>query len=266
MKLAVSKELCKICTVVIIWLVFVMSVTSCGHSSIINNGEGEGDKLSMGPTVSEYFGKTEGMAFLKLEILEIYDDAFKNKIDIAFQADLIMLRCNLIADLHESGMEVNREVIVPVFSQDADVNDCKNWLSAFDVIYVKTPSYANNTYITDDNTEMTLKTNMAPCDMLLYDVLPVINGAVYINMVDEFHEEQRVEYMPYSEISGIDDFCYEGISCEEFEANVRELSKEYDTKELNKENIYEKEECKIYSWFVELHNAFLDIFNNIFCK
>lgn len=230
MKLAVSKELCKICMVVIIWLAFVMSVTSCGHSSITNNGEGEGDKLSMGPTVSDYFGKTEGMVFLKLEILEIYDDAFKNKIDIAFQADLIMLRCNLIADLHESGMEVNREVIVPVFSLDADVNDCKNWLSAFDVIYVKTPSYANNTYITDDNTEMTLKTNMAPCDISLYDVLPVVDGYVRINLVDEFLEEQRIENLPYSRIYGMEEFCYDGISCENFEDNVRELSKSDDTK------------------------------------
>ena len=265
MRLAVSKGLGKICMVVIICLIFVLPAVSCRQNSITNSVTVETDKA---PSVKDYFAKTEIMVFLKLEVSKIYDQVFVSKSDIGnrYGVDRIILECKVLTDLYESEIEIGEKVIIPLYMGGSNINDYKNWFNSLDFIYVRTHPYSVNEYVSKNDFETSIQTDMNRCDMLSYDVLPVIDGAVYINMVDEFHKEQGIEYMPYSEISGIEDFCYEGISCEEFETNVMELSKEYDAKEQEKESFYEKEKCKIYSWFIEFCNAFSRVFHYIFCK
>ena len=54
-----------------------------------------------------------------------------------------------------------------------------------------------------------------------------------VEEVDDFLDERNVIYMPQDNIVYMDSFCYEGISCEEFENNVRELSAYFDSKYEN---------------------------------
>ena len=241
MKLVVSKGLRKICSVILILLILMLSATSCNFRFI---SDIDSDPC---PSILNSYSKTERSVFLKLEIVNIYDEVFIDQRDIAFPYDSgkILLECKVLDDLYESGVKPNEKIIIPIFlthtflegddyvRKDLPLSDVKTLLSSFDCIYIKTERNSECTYVVKDSTETSVKTVFMPCDMSLYDILPSVDNKVCINLIEDFFNQKCITNLPYYEIVYMDSFCYEGISCEEFENNVRELSAYFDSKYEN---------------------------------
>ena len=199
------------------------------------------------PTVMEYYNKTEYTVFLKLKITKIYDEVYIDKKDSALlgAARLVMLECSVVKDLYNSGFDIDQKIVLPVFLnqcflendspvyKDLDINDVKSFLSKMDCIYAITRSYINETFIVENNSNMKIHTNLTPCNLSLYEVLPSIDGKLSINQLDNFFREIHVEHLPHFDIYGMYWFCPEGITCTAFEDNVKKLSEYFDNK-LNK--------------------------------
>ncbi len=92
---------------------------------------------------------------------------------------------------------------------------------------------SDNTYIVKNNSTIEVHSNLSHCVLSFYDLLPSIDGKLSLKQLDTFFAEIHVDYLPHSEIYGMDSFCPEGITCAMFEDNVRKLS-EYFDKKLNK--------------------------------
>lgn len=251
MKRSVSKLLRKISVVILLCLLLVLSVTACRQNTPNNDGKNDNLKTifekmdSMETTtVLDYYPKIESSAFLKLEILKIYDEVYIDKKDIAVPraSGIVLIECNVIKDLYENGFEQNSKVVVPIFLnqcfiendspiyKDVDIADIKTWLSVQDHIYVKTQLRTNETFVVKSNPAIELQTNLLPCNISLYEILPSKEEKIYIDQVNNFLSEKNIEYLPYSEIYGMDTFCPNNILCTTFESNVKELSKYFDSK------------------------------------
>ena len=199
------------------------------------------------PTVLEYYNKNEYTVFLKLKITKIYDEVYIDKKDSALleAARLAMFECSVVKDLYNSGFDLDQKIILPVllnqcfFENDSpvyknlDINDVKSFFSEVDCIYAITHSYINETFIVENNSNMKIYTNLTPCDLSLYEVLPSTDEKLSINQLDNFFRKTHIEYLPHTDISGMYWFCPDGITCTAFENNVNKLSKYFDTK-LNK--------------------------------
>lgn len=237
--------------VLLILLIVSLFATGCGQNNPNSDGTNDNSKNfyeSMDnmeiTTVLDYYSKTESSVFLKLEILKIHDEVYIDKKDIAIPraSGIIAVECNVIEDLFESGFERNSKVVVPIFLnqcfiendspiyKDIDITDVKTWLSVQDHIYVKTQSYTSETLVLKSNHTIELQTNLLPCNISLYEILPSKDEKICIDQVSNFLSERHVEYLPCSEIYGMDSFCPNNISCTTFESNVKELSKYFDSK------------------------------------
>lgn len=273
MKLAVSKALRKIGVVVLLCLMIVLSATACGQNNPAGNDATnkdtgtEGDTTNNGnvstnvsddffasmedmeqiSTILNYYDKTENTVFLKLKITKIHDEVYIDKKDLATQgaSGIVMLECIVVKDLYDSGFDLNQKIVLPVFLnqcffendspvyKDLDIDDVKSFLSKTDHIYVTTRLNTNESFIVKNDSTIEVYTNLSPCNLSLYELLPIVDGKLSLNQLDTFFAEKHIENLPRSEIYGMDSFCPEGILCTTFENNVRELSEYFDNK-LNK--------------------------------
>ena len=252
MKLSVSRALRRISMVVLLCLLAVLSATACGQNTptdgATNNGtdiDGDttnNDEISTSvpdnffasmedmeqiPTILDYYRKTEKNVFLKLEITQIHDEVYINKNDLATQgaSGIVILECCVEKDLYDSGFELNQKIVLPVFLnqcffendspvyKDLDIDDVKSFLSNTDHIYVTTRLNTNESFIVKNDSTAEVYTNISPCNLSLYELLPSVNGKLALNQLDTF--------------------CPEGITCDMFESNVKKLSEYFDNN-LNK--------------------------------
>lgn len=200
------------------------------------------------PTILSCYAKTEFAVFLKLEISKIYDEMYIYKSNIPMQdpAGYMMVECTIAEDLYERGFERGQKIVVPVLLKEVpqennprvlrnlDVSEVKEWLSGMDYIYVKTNSYYEKTqsykkeaFVVENNHATELQTAQMPCVMSFYELLPSVDGKVSPKQLDDFLYKRNITKI---EIYGMNEFCYDGIPCAEFEDNVRELSKYFDNK------------------------------------
>mgnify|MGYP003301100401 CR=1 FL=1 len=248
MKSSVSKLLIKISVVILLCLLLVMSVTACRQNipnsdNISKNFFETMDSMEI-TTILDYYSKIENSVFLKLEIVKIYDEVYIDKKDIAIPgaSGIVLIECHVIEDLFESGFEQNAKVVVPIFLnqcfiendspiyKDIDITDIKTWLSVQDHIYIKTQSRTSETFVVKSNHTIELQTNLFPCNISLYEILPSKEEKICIDQVSNFLSEKSIDYLPCSEIYGMDTFCPNNILCTTFESNVKELSKYFDSK------------------------------------
>ena len=199
------------------------------------------------PTILDYYRKTEKTVFLKLKITQIHDEVYINKNDLATQgaSGIVILECSVEKDLYDSGFELNQKIVLPVFLnqcffendspvyKDLDIDDVKSFLSNTDHIYVTTRLNTNESFIVKNDSTAEVYTNILPCNLSLYELLPSVNGKLALNQLDTFFAEEHIENLPHSEIYGMDSFCPEGITCDMFESNVKKLSEYFDN-HLNK--------------------------------
>ena len=251
MKRSVPKLLRRISVLILSCLLLALSVTAC-RQNIPNSGNTNDisknffktmDSMET-TTVLDYYPKIDSSAFLKLEILKIYDEVYIDKKDIAIPgaSGIILIECNVVEDLFESGFEQNSKVVVPIFLnqcfvehgspiyKDVDITDIKKWLSVQDYIYVKTQLRTSETFVVKSNHTIELRTNLVPCNISLYEILPSKEEKICIDQVSNFLSEKNIQYLPCSEIYGMDTFCPNNILCTTFESNVKELSKYFDSK------------------------------------
>ena len=226
MKLSFLNGIYRICTVVITCLLLVLSVASCEQNDEIQI-EGDSDFSSdTSSSVSDCYYNGENAVFLKLEILKIYDEDFY--VESSGGRDFILMDCRVILDLYESGVNSCETILIPVrfisTTSTMTTETVKSWLSDFDYIYVYSNIQHEDRYISYPYREMDLESNIAPCYISGYEILPASDGRVRIELLDAFISENR---MGSSYISDMERFCYENISCETFEDNVRKLSKDF---------------------------------------
>lgn len=281
MRLAVSKGLGKICMVVIMCLIFVLPAVSCRQNEADDPMIDSSDGISL-PTVAKRYSKLQNplsrTAFLKLEIEKIYEDVFFE--EYVNGRSYIMLECRVMADFYESGINANEKIILPImlnarleendvsYSGVIDINKLKLWLNTFDYIYVYTMISIDSfsVYVASSNNDIKLESDLQFCNLTLYSVLPSADDKVRIELLDDFFAENHVRILHRSEIKGMDNFCYDGISCEDFESNVTELSNYIDNEQAKeKETQYEKKWNEISGWFAKLYDAFIAIFTNNIC-
>ena len=256
MKITISKGLSKICIVLLLCLSLVLSTTACGQNktandktdNTINNeannktDENLDDADSPMLTVEDLYLKNVGSSFLKLKISNIYNEVFQEK--FSKYGKYIMLECEIMEDLYDSGFENNKKIIVPVllnqsFTQEGsiasvggtlDLQNFKTFLLSFDYIYIYSHSNSNVIYCLENDTSFQLESNIDKCVISSYELIPSVDGKVYIERIDAFLEENNAVFGNYHHIYGILNFCFDGISCMEFESNVRKLSKYFDDK------------------------------------
>lgn len=202
-----------------------------------------------GPTVLEYFNKVyatsedERSFFSKLEITKIHDGIFVERQGLTLEnrSEYMILECKVINALYNSENS-NETVIIPLFLNvnfeigemyyrgTLNVADVKKWLLELDYIYAISFTNPADSYVDLDSNETQIETEIQKCLLKSYDILPSKDGKVCIQMLDDFLQERNVSYLPKEDIYGMDKFCYDGISCEEFENNVKELSEYLDNK------------------------------------
>ncbi len=255
MKLAVSKGLFKMCMILLLCLSMVLSAVGCIQDNT-NDGtankaesfneisleffasldEGDGEKFV---TVLDCYAISRDDVFLKLEITQIYDDVFIEQ--YSGGREFIMLECNVICDMYESDLIYTPKVIIPIMiditveeddtrvRSKLDVNEFKLWLLDFDYIYVRSHTY-NQVFVAKGKSNVSVDVKINWCNISSYHLLPSADGKVCIEELDEFLDKNRVGRLSSNEIRGMELFCYSGISCENFEKNVKILSAYHDKK------------------------------------
>ncbi len=269
MKDPVPMSLGRICMALLLCLAVVLSVVACGRNNQ-NKGQEDGavnkdngtpndgevstdpfddffdsmEDAEEGATILTYCNKTERSVFAKLKITRIYDDVYIDEDDKAFQgvAERIMLVCNVEEILYGNGFHLNQSIVVPVSLffcfvengspdyRNLDISFVKSFLSEMDYIYVDAWLNSDKTYIAKNDFENEIHTNISPQTLALYELYPVVDGTVSLNRLDNFLDENNIEYLPQSEIYGMDWLCPEGITCSAFEENVKRLSAYFDRK------------------------------------
>ena len=263
MKIGISKGLRKICMVVLLCILFGLLTSSCDQSNeTIGETTTEAINSSVtteetpffesidcvlpAPTVLQHYIKGYKALFLKLEIVKIFDDIFiETKHYYHRDSKYLLMECKVKADLYDSGYKIDEKIFVPIclninvsskenpdgYASVLDLQETKEWLLSCDFIYIYSKAYESLKYTGEDNSELQIETEIHQISFDLYEIIPCTNGEIHLQLVDDFFQKYSMAHFPHSLIVGMDKICYDGISCEEFENNISEMSEYFDNRE-----------------------------------
>ncbi len=203
------------------------------NDQIEEEEDGGGDGESPSLTISDYYSLMAGSAFLKVEITNVYDGVFWDNSSVP-TTQYILVEGMIKDDLYNGGLRIGETVIIPiginvsvkengeVSRKKLDAEAVKNWLSSVDGLYVNT-SFCLATYVNIDDDSSRIQMKYRHCALTPDKIIPYVDDTVRIALLCDFLEENYIIYSSPEEIQGMDSFCYDGISCENFENNIGTL-------------------------------------------
>ena len=180
------------------------------------------------PSIFTYYKKTSDTSFAHLEVIELHEEIF-------YTSDrdpipLFIATCRVIEDFYDY-LTPDTVILLPIRidrhigAEDYLTEEYFDLLSSTDTFY----ACFHKTWqrIIYQSGGSSLETEIWPVALWQYELLPVTEGRVYPSNIDPLIDPERGE--PYRDrLLGMNEFCYDGIPCEEFEENIRNLSDELD--------------------------------------
>jgi len=199
------------------------------------------DNLKNGDSTSilDYYPYTEYASFVKMEITEIHDGLYA--FDDNQTTKFILVEGIVIKDYYNN-IAKDTIVTIPVAINytttsnsesnvtQYDEKDISDMLTEFNSFYVYLSSGMNvqkNIYSINDGNSQKIDSLSSKCNLSLYSLLPMEEGNVHLNSLDEFLENNMVSYLRHEKIAGFDKTIYEGQTEAELTENISKMYNYY---------------------------------------
>ena len=160
---------------------------------------------------------------LKLKPVKLHDNTFWNPDGLTGR--YYMLECEMIEDLYGKIETTNEIVAIPIITRyDITFQDVKDLLSTLDCFYMQLHLGDDELcFIEEADDGIELSTSLSIASFGKYSFYPVVDGKVSFRLLNDFYEENNAPVISDSSLDSVKDYCYDGIPCEDFEKNIREL-------------------------------------------
>lgn len=184
------------------------------------NEEDNGRDEGWVDTIYNYFLKFGSTLFLKLRIVEIYENAFVRG---AFEGKYLMIECEVIENLYDREIITDERVFIPIIATfDTTHQDLRDFLGNFDCFYMQL-FILKRKYTEEVDGGVEISTKISPLRFDKFYFYPIEEGKVSLKPLNDFLEEHNGNPIDRWEYRMLEKYCYDGIPCEDFENNVREL-------------------------------------------
>lgn len=221
-----QKQFSKSISIILCLILLLATMISCGAGSQENaNNDTEElpqtDCVETYPTVYEYYSldRKGEEAFAKLSVNKIYDGEYKG--GIYSDTRCVLVECTVIQDYYN---RFERECIIniPIYlNQDDTRADVERFLEQCDNIYVYVLDYCDQVYSITNNETVNLTNVVGVQHMSYYSIIPIVNGTVNLNLIDDFLGE--TSYLHYTDIYGFSDVIENNSKEEILSSNISKM-------------------------------------------